>query len=124
MNNVLDYPYLLAVHTLCVDGQLHQNELKFMQSLAENISVDPTTLVEADKILAQADNHLNLEAVLQQITPDHYPRALSLVALAAHYDGELDRTEQRLIQRLRQQWKISDDLFTSTQIQLMRMLNV
>ncbi len=115
MINELNYPYLLAVHTLCIDGQLHQNELRFLQSLAQNIGVDPTTEAAAELIFAQADNHLSLEAVLQQITPDQHPRALSLAALAAQFDGVLDRTEQKLLEQLRLQWKISDELFAQMQ---------
>lgn len=115
MDNNLNYPYLLAVHTLCVDGQLHQNELQFLQSLARNIGIDPATEAAAELILAQANNHLSLESVLQQITPDQRPRALSLAALAAQFDGALDRTEQKLLEQLRLQWKISDDLFAQMQ---------
>ncbi len=115
MSNDLNYPYLLAVHTLCIDGQLHQNELLFLQSLAQNIGVDPTTEEAAELILAQADNHLNLDAVIQQITPEQRHRALSLAALAAQFDGAFDRTEQKLLEKLRLQWKISDDLFAPMQ---------
>lgn len=115
MNEKYNYPYLLAVHTLCIDGQLHQNELQFLKSLAQNIGVDPTTAAAAELILAQADNHLGLESVLQQITPDQRPHALSLAALAAQFDGAIDRTEQDLLERLRRQWKIGDDLFASMQ---------
>lgn len=115
MDKNLNYPYLLAVHTLCVDGQLHQTELQFLQSLAQNIGVDPTTEAAAELILAQANNHLSLKSVLQQITPDQRHRALSLSALAAQFDGALDRTEQKLLEQLRLQWKISDDLFAQMQ---------
>lgn len=115
MGNDLNYPYLLAVHTLCVDGQLHQNELQFLQSLAQNISVDPATEAAAELILAQADQHLGLEVVVQRIDPDQRARALSLAALAAQFDGVLDRTEERLLEQLRRQWKISDDLFAQMQ---------
>lgn len=115
MDNNLNYPYLLAVHTLCVDGQLHQNELQFLQSLARTIGIDPATEAAAELILAQANNHLSLKSVLWQITPDQRPRALSLSALAAQFDGALDRTEQKLLEQLRLQWKISDDLFAQMQ---------
>jgi len=115
MSNDLNYPYLLAVHTLCVDGQLHQNELQFLQSLAQNIGVDPTTEEAAELILSQADQHLALDVVLQRIDPDQRPRALSLAALAAQFDGVLDRTEQKLLEQLRLHWKIGDELFAQMQ---------
>ena len=115
MNSNLNYPYLLAVHTLCVDGQLHQNELQFLQSLARNIGVDQATEAAAELILAQANNHLTLKSVLQQIAPDQRQRALSLSALAAQFDGALDHTEQKLLEQLRLQWKISEDLFAQMQ---------
>lgn len=107
----LNYPYLLAVHILCVDGQLHQNELRFLQSLAQNVDIDTATEAAAELILAQADNHLSLELVLQKITPDQRHLALSLASLAAHFDGALDRNEQKLLERLRQQWHITDEVY-------------
>lgn len=107
----LNYPYLLAVHILCVDGQLHQNELRFLQSLVQNVDIDTATEAAAGLILAQADNHLNLELVLRQITPDQRHLALSLASLAAHFDGALDRNEQKLLERLRQQWHITDEVY-------------
>lgn len=115
MSNDLNYPYLLAVHILCVDGQLHQNELLFLKSLAQKIGVDPTTEAAAELILAQADQHLGLDVVLQRIDPDQRPCALSLAALAAQFDGVLDRTEQELLEQLRLQWKINDELFAQMQ---------
>jgi GTPase SAR1 family protein len=115
MNNDLDYPYLLAAHTVCVDGQLHQNELQLLQLLAQNVGIDTATEAAAEMILTQDDAHLSLEAVLQQITPDQRARALSLVALVSHFDGVLDRTEQSLMERLKQQWLISDHLYSQIQ---------
>lgn len=115
MDNNLNFPYLLAVHTLCVDAQLHQNELHLLQSLAQNIGIEPTTAAAAELILAQDDNHLSLESVLEQITPDQRPHALSLASLAAQFDGALDRTEQKLLEKIRLQWKISEELFASMQ---------
>lgn len=117
MNNNLNFPYLLAVHTLCIDAQLHQNELHLLQSLAQNIGVDPTTAAAAELILAQDDNHLSLESILAQITPDQRPQALSLAALAAQFDGTFDRTEQKMLEKIRLQWRISEDLFAPMQEQ-------
>lgn len=115
MSNDLNYPYLLAVHTLCIDGQLHQNELQFLQNLAQRIGVDSATMAAAELILAQADQHLELDTILQRIDSDQRPHALSLAALAAQFDGALDRTEQRLLEQLRPRWKISDDMFAQMQ---------
>lgn len=115
MTNDLDYPYLLAAHTLCIDGQLHLNELLLLQLLAQNVGVDAATEAAAELILAQGDAHLSLEAILQQIVPSQRARALSLVALVSYFDGVVDRTEQSLMERLKQQWLISDDLYSQIQ---------
>lgn len=117
MNNNLNYPYLLAVHALCVDGQLHKNELQFLQSLAKTIGIEPATEAAAELILAQTDQHLNQDIILQRIVPEQRLLALSLVALATHFDGVLDRTEQRLLEQLRQRWNISNDVFEQIQSQ-------
>lgn len=115
INSELNYPYLLAVHMLCADGQLHQKELKFLNSLAQNLDIDAATAKTAELILAQADEHLNLEVVLQRIAPEERSRSLSLAALASYFDGVLDRTEQRLMVRLKQQWQVSDDSYSQIQ---------
>ncbi len=117
MSDNLNYPYLLAVHTICVDGQLHQNELQFLQSLAKTAAIDPATETAAELILAQADQHLKQDIVLQRIVPGQRVLALSFVALAAHFDGVLDRTEQKLLEQLKQQWNISHDVFEQIQSQ-------
>lgn len=111
----LNYPYLLAAHTLCVDGQLHQNELNFFQLLGKNTGINAATEAAAELILAQADQHLALAIVLQRIAPSQRLRALSLAALAAQFDGVLDRTEQKLLDKLRLTWNVSDELFAQVQ---------
>ena len=115
MSDDLNYPYLLAVHTLCIDGQLHQNELLFLQSLAQNVGIDSATEAAAELILIQADQHLPLETVLQRIAPNQRNQALSLAALASQFDRVVDRTEEQLLERIRLQWKISNDLFAPMQ---------
>jgi GTPase SAR1 family protein len=115
MSNGLNYPYLLAAHTVCVNGQLHQNELKLLQWLAKKLDVDAKTETAAKFILAQADEHLDLENILNCITPEQQPIALSMAMLASYFDGVLDRTEQRLLERIKQQWLVSDDLYTQIQ---------
>jgi GTPase SAR1 family protein len=108
MSAGLNYPYLLAVHMVCIDGQLHQQELLFLQSLARKTGVDAATEAAAELILAQADQHLTLDAVVQAVNPEQYAQALSLATLASRFDGVLDRTEQRLLEKLKQQWNIAD----------------
>ncbi|WP_348697055.1 GTPase [Duganella fentianensis] len=111
MSAALNYPYLLAAHMICIDGQLHQQELLFLKTLANNVGVDDATKEAAELILAQADQHLTLQSVIHAITPDNRTQALSLAALAAQLDGVLDRTEQRLLDELRQKWQIADSAY-------------
>lgn len=113
MNQELNYSYLLAVHTVCIDGQLHQNELRFMRMLAENIGINKITEAAAELILAQDDKHLNLSSVLKGISPGSRENALALAALAAQFDGVLDSSEQNLLEELRSQWGISEEIFAS-----------
>jgi GTP-binding protein EngB required for normal cell division len=115
MSNNLNYPYLLAAHTVCVNGQLHQNELKLLQWLAKELDVDDKTETAAEFILAQTDDHPDLESVLQGITPEQQPTALSMAMLASHFDGVLDRAEQRFLERIKQQWLVSDELYAQIQ---------
>lgn len=115
MSSNLDYPFLLAVHMLCIDGQLHQNELKFLRSLAQSLHISPETQAATDAILSQSDDHLKLQHVIDQIQRDQRVRALSLAALATHYDGTVDRTELKLLERIKQLWHMDTDAFTQIQ---------
>ena len=108
MSAALNYPYLLAVHEICRDGQLHQQELLLLQSLAVNVGVDAATGAAAELILAQDDQHLSLNAVLQAIKPEQYTLALLMTKLASLFDGVFDRTEQQLLGKLRLRWKITN----------------
>jgi tellurite resistance protein/GTPase SAR1 family protein len=120
MSAVVNYPYLLAVHMMCVDGQLHQQELSFLQSLARNVGVDPDTEAAAQLILGQADQHLSLDVVVQAIKPEQFTQALLLAALAAQVDGVFDRTEQKLLEQLKQKWKITDAEYAHIQEQALQ----
>lgn len=120
MSAAVNYPYLLAVHMVCVDGQLHQQELLFLQSLASNVGVDANTEAAAQLILAQADQHLSLDAVVRAIKPEQYTQALLLAALAAQIDGAFDRTEQQLLEQLRQKWKITEAEYAYVQEQALQ----
>ncbi|MFP5392342.1 MAG: TerB family tellurite resistance protein, partial [Gammaproteobacteria bacterium] len=108
MTDSPNFPYLLAVHMLCIDGQLHQHELQFLHGLGESTDIDAATRAAAELVLAQADQHPSLDSVIEQIIPERRPLALSLAATAAHADGVLDKTEERLLAQLKQRWKISD----------------
>lgn len=116
----LSYPYLLAVHTACIDGQLHQQELLFLQTLASDLQIDEATQAAAELILSQADTHVALNEVIRQIHPEQYPQALSLAALAARFDGVVDRSEQRLLDQLRKKWGISDPTYAQIEEQARR----
>jgi GTPase SAR1 family protein len=115
MSDDLNYPYLLAVHTLCVDGQLHQNELQFLQLFTQSFEINESTQAAAEAILAQADEHIDLEIVLQRIPPDQRLHALSMVALASRFDGFVDQTEQRLLEKIQKIWRINDEDYEQIQ---------
>lgn len=95
----------------CVDSQLHQNELFFLQSLRNDLNINDASQAASELILAQADNHLGLDETIKNITPVQYSKAFSLAARMAFYDGFLDQTERKLLKRLKTQWQINDEAY-------------
>ena len=51
----LDYGFLLLVHLVCADQQIHSEELKYLQELSERANISQCTKDEMEKILAQDD---------------------------------------------------------------------
>ena len=52
----LNYGFLLLVHLICTDKQIHSEEIKYLNELSDRANVSPPTKDEMDKILAP-DRH-------------------------------------------------------------------
>lgn len=102
----LNYPFLLAIHAVCVDGQVHNREIEMMNTLARQFDLDPVTETAAADILAQKPEMLTLDQVIAAIPETQIPRALRLLLYIIHADRFLDPGEARLLERIAREWKL------------------
>lgn len=54
----LNYGLLLLVHLICVDKQIHSEEIKYLNELSDRANISQQTKDETDKIFAQDPNHI------------------------------------------------------------------
>ena len=60
----LDYGFLLLVHIVCADGQIHSEESKYLKELGERANISQQTKDEMEKIFAQ-DDHISRLIILR-----------------------------------------------------------
>ena len=65
VENQPDYQFLLLVHMVCADGQLHSEELKHLENLAQKYKIGQSTRDEMNKIIACDDNILCVKYLYQ-----------------------------------------------------------
>ena len=62
----LNYSFLLLVHLICADKQIHSEEIEYLNELSDRVNISPQTKDEMDKILAQDNQHLTLKIVFAE----------------------------------------------------------
>ncbi|MEN9481124.1 MAG: hypothetical protein RLZZ298_2519 [Pseudomonadota bacterium] len=107
----VNYPYLLAVHMVCADGQLHQKEHLGLKSLAEEFRIDDATQAAADAILSQADEHISLNAIIRNTPLPLRSQALYMASLASLLDDVVDRTEEQMLEGVISSWQFDPNDF-------------
>ena len=100
----LNYPFLLLTHVICADGQIHSEETKALQELAQVAEINDLTLLEMDKILAQEENHLSVEAIANRIPQGLQTETMRQVLAIAHIDGYFAPLERKLVNKICEVW--------------------
>ena len=63
----LNYGFLLLVHLICADKQIHSEEIKYLNELGDRANIWQHTLDEMGKILAHNSQHLTLDCIAKQV---------------------------------------------------------
>ena len=100
----LNYQFLLLTHVICADGQIHSEETKALQELAQVAEINDLTLLEMDKILAQEENHLSVEAIANRIPQGLQTETMRQVLAIAHIDGYFAPLERKLVNKICEVW--------------------
>lgn len=106
-NESLNYQFLLLTHVVCADGQIHSEETKALRELAQVAEINDLTLLEMDKILAQEENHLSVEAIANNIPHGLQTETMRQVLAIAYIDGYFSPLEQELISKICEYWNWS-----------------
>lgn len=101
-----DQAALLIAHIACTDKQLHNNEIKQLATFLRNDTSD-VAAKEIDKILVQADDAIDLSAVLSEVPIADQKRTLEIAFRMAYADGHLHLEESTLLKQIADVWNIS-----------------
>lgn len=103
----IDDLFLMTVHMVCADRQIHNKELKYLFRLEEKIGVWQLTKQEKEKILAQDENLIPLKVLAQRVLPEQRHQAMAQLLVMAHVDGCYSPLEQQMVEWVRQIWNLS-----------------
>lgn len=104
----LDYGFLLLVHLICADKQIHSQELKYLQELGDLANVSQQTKDEMDKIFAQDDHHLTVNDIAKQVSVGEQSEVMRQILAIAYTDGYFAPSEREMVDHLASIWNWSN----------------
>jgi uncharacterized tellurite resistance protein B-like protein/tRNA U34 5-carboxymethylaminomethyl modifying GTPase MnmE/TrmE len=103
----LDFRFLLLTHIVCADQQIHDEESKAVQQLAESSKMGQCTIEEMEKILSQDEKQLSVEDIARQVPPDQRTEAMRQILAIAYIDGFFSPLEKEMVQQIAGIWNWS-----------------
>ncbi|MBW4565834.1 MAG: 50S ribosome-binding GTPase [Mojavia pulchra JT2-VF2] len=103
----LDYGFLLLTHIVCADQQIHSEEAKILQELANNSKMGERTIEEMEKILAQAEDFLSVEDVARKVPPGKQSETMRQILALAYLDGFFSPLEREMVDQIAGIWSFS-----------------
>ena len=108
----IDYVLPLAAHMARADGQLHDDEVRQLQALAEQRSASEGTRLYVQAILDDEQTGPTFESALDAVPLQHRGDAfLALVAMALA-DRTLEGTEKALLEKAASAWSVPRDFYS------------
>ncbi|MDF5717496.1 MAG: 50S ribosome-binding GTPase [Rhizonema sp. NSF051] len=104
----INYQFLLLTHMVCADEQIHNEEVKALRELAQNMSIGTHTIEEMEKILCQDENSVSVEKVARQIQKAEQSEAMRQIISIAYIDGYFAPLEREMIDNVAKIWKWSN----------------
>ena len=96
----LNYGFLLLVHLICADKQIHSEEIKYLNELSDRANVSPQTKYEIYKILAQDSHHLTLDCIRKRIKIEQRSPVMEQILTTFYDEGLFGLTEEEAIARI------------------------
>jgi predicted GTPase/uncharacterized tellurite resistance protein B-like protein len=104
----LNYGFLLLVHLICADKQIHSEELKYLQELGDLANISQQTKDEMDKIFAQDDHHLTIDDIAKQVSVGEQSEVMRQILAIAYTDGYFAPSEREMVDHLASIWNWSN----------------
>jgi GTP-binding protein EngB required for normal cell division/DNA-directed RNA polymerase subunit F len=99
----LDYEFLLFVHLVCADRQIHSKEIVFLNELANIMNVNTETIEEKEKIFGQQSN-LSFDEIVNKIPPSRQQKIKDTIIKIAKIDNYFAPLEQNMIANIIKIW--------------------
>jgi small GTP-binding protein len=99
----LNYEFLLFVHLVCADHQIHSKEIVFLNELANIMNVSTETIEEKEKIFGQQSN-LSFDEIVNKISPLQQQKVKDTIMKIAKIDGYFAPLEQTMIANIVKAW--------------------
>ena len=96
----LNYGFLLLVHLICADQQIHSEEIKYLNELSDRANISQHTLDEMGKILAQDSHHLTLDCIRKRIKIEQRSPVMEQILTTFYDEGLFGLTEEEAIARI------------------------
>ncbi|TVQ17311.1 MAG: GTPase [Leptolyngbya sp. DLM2.Bin15] len=102
----LNYSFLLLVHIICADQQIHSQESRALRDLAQQTHVNELTLQEMEKILGQDATHISFEDCARNVPVGQRSEVLRQILAIAYIDGYFSPLEREVVDQVAQMWGI------------------
>jgi uncharacterized tellurite resistance protein B-like protein len=103
----INYQFLLLTHMVCADEQIHSEEAKVLQELAQNAKMATQTIEEMEKILSQDENLISVKDVAHQIPAGEQSETMQQILAIAHVDGYFSPLEREMVEQVAEIWNWS-----------------
>ena len=104
----LDLGFLLLVHLVCADQQIHSEEIKYLNELSDRANISQQTKDEMDKILTQDSHHLTIDYIAKQVSVGQQSEVMRQILAIAYADGYFAPSEREMLNRLADIWNWSN----------------
>ncbi|MDF5708366.1 MAG: 50S ribosome-binding GTPase [Nostoc sp. S4] len=98
---------------MCADEQIHSEEAKALQDLAQNAKMGTRTIEEMQKILNQDEDFIPIEEVAHQLPTRDQSEAIRQILAIAYVDGYFSPSEMEMVDRIAKIWNWSQTELTS-----------
>jgi len=103
----LDYRFLLIIHMVCADQQIHSEEAKSLHQLRQHIKIGQHTIAEMEKILSQDEQMLSVEYIARQLPASEQGEAMRQILAIAYIDGFFSPLEREMAEQVVEIWNWS-----------------